>query len=941
MNCDQLTERQKDVIRNIENSNVSAFAVAGSGKTSVLVCSYLNIIDKLIRQYGNISKALDRVLVITFTDDAATEIKERIREKLESIYNYVGPLNYISTIHGFASKILKNASVRMGIDPEYRAGEEYLLMDIKSTAYRDIINSMDKKKIEKITEYLNPVRIGRNELSLNDIIFILYEKTKVMGWDIETTAEKIRDAAKDYQDENEAREYLIEPITEIFKQFFQNLEKTKKRLGILSYDDILYYANIALKNDEILKQFKNFDYVIVDEYQDTSYIQQEIINKIADSSRQILAGDFFQSIYEWRDATPMETIKHVKSGNFTVVEMNENFRSVPEIIEFVNDIFSKIFAENLPNVNYIRIVPVEKHYADGGVFILKGEELNSRERHRAEAENFAKSIIYLIKNGKIREGESFRNIEMGDIAILFRSKSYMKIYADALRKYNIKFTFVDKENFFQTEEVNILMDVLEILNENSYEKIYYYKVAEILLIVYGWDLQNSDDERVKKYLDDMKELSKMLNLRKDKIILEFLKRTNYDISVLGDSNGIQRYLNIYRFVDLIREIEDERILDMDLFMDKLEGIRENEKISSLPVSEIKENSVRLMTIHASKGLEFPVVFVADLQSEFRRNSDGMYFDRDLGIYIEIEDIMNESSGKKVEQEIARKRLQENLRILYVSFTRAKQFLIFSLPENTSKKEKSFSDYILKNLDANKISLYREKGNKILLEKADYLRKSEKSEYIKIKTKREKRKLPYISATDVREYLFCPRYYFLAKLYGKIFSNESMKTGEEFHTFMENMDFEEENVPEIFSPYIDFLKNTDVWNLFSDNKIYREYSLKVILEHTVLNVRYDLLSLGKNSVIVDYKTGNEDDLDIIQMKIYAFAFFKKFNKLPERAVIVYLKNGNVKEFKFDENDMREIEIMVKDVIKSIENEDFHMNNDKCENCNLRDICKKQN
>lgn len=943
MNCNNLTDKQKDVIANAENTNISAFAVAGSGKTTVLVCTYLSIIDSLLKKYHDISSVLDKILVITFTDDASTEIKERIREKLEEKYDYIGPLNYISTIHSFANKILKNVSVKMGIDPDYRAGDEYLNMDLKNSTYREIINSLEKDEIDKLTEYLNPIRIGRNELSLNDIIFILYDKTKVMGWDLKTTVSKIRETSKDYQDENEANEYLIEPIIRIFTEFYNSLEMKKKRLGILSYDDILYYANQAL-NDDNIKEFKNFEYVIVDEYQDTSFIQQEIINKISGNSRQIFAGDFFQSIYEWRDATPVETIKNVKSGNFKQVEMNENFRSVPEIIDFVNELFIKIFSENLPMIKYIRIIPMEKEFNEGGVFIIKGEELIARERHKIEAENFAKAITYFLKNGKIREKDgSLRNVEMGDIAILFRSKYYMGFYADALRQRGIKFTFIDKENFFQTEEIKILVNVLDILNTSRWKKIKDFEVAEILSIVYGKDINSDNEENVADYLNDMRYLSNMLNLRKERIIIEFLKRTGYDVNVLKDSNGIQRYLNIYRFIDLLREIEDEKILPMSIFMEKLEGIMQNEKISALPTFELKENSVRLMTIHASKGLEFPIVFIADLQSEFRRNSENVYFDRELGIYIEIEELMNEKMGRRVEEEISRRRLQENLRILYVAFTRAKQYLIFSLPEKANEKEKNFSDFILKNMDSEKLMQYRKKALGIIKESENYYKKKETYAMMLLQIKKESVKLPYISATGIKEYAFCPRYYYLKKMVGNIDRNESMKFGEEFHAFMENADFEEGLWPEIFYDYIKFLKDTPFWEIVHDpeNKIFREYSIKVKIDHTILNVRYDLLSLGKNSIIIDYKTGNEDDLDMLQMGIYAYAFLERFGRLPDKVILIYLRSGKYIEHAFSMEEISNTEKIIMETIKNIEEGIFSYKKRNCEKCNLRNICEKQN
>lgn len=940
MDCEKLTERQKELVKNAKIRDISAFAVAGSGKTTVLVCAYMEIIDELIKKFGSISEALDRVLVITFTDDAATEIRERIRKKLEERYDYIGDLNYISTIHSFANKILKNASVKLNIDPDYKAGDEYLNMELKISTFKEIIKNSEE--MDKLMEYFNPVKIGRNDLSIGDIIFILYDKMKAMGWDFSYTILKIKETLKNYEDEEEAKKLIIEPLIKIFDVFYHNIESKKKRLGILSYDDILYYAFLALKNN-LSYDYKNFEYVIVDEYQDTSYIQQEIINRIAENSKKIYAGDFFQSIYEWRDAIPREALKNVNSGNFISIEMNENFRSIPEIIDFINSLFSKIFHENIESINYINIKAIENPFDEGGVFIFKGEALNADERHKIEAENFAIAILNLLKKGKVREKDgTIRKVNMGDIAILFRSKAHMKIYSEALRKYGIKYTFIDKENFFQTTEIKIILDLFNVLNENRWQNTNDYEVAEILRYAYNFSFSNKDSDKIKKYISDMNDISKILLGKKDKIVLEFLKITNFDVLVLNDYNGIQKYLNIYRFIDLIREIEDEKILSMKEFVDILNGIIENEKVSSLPLFDLKENSVRLLSIHASKGLEFPVVFVADLQSNFRRNSDKLYLDREIGIFIDVEELINEKLSRKLEQEIQKKRLQENLRILYVAFTRAKQYLLFSLPENYNLSEKSFSDFILKNINKKDLDHYKNRALS-LMEKIDYKPKTQESnDYLILPIKKMERKLPYISATDIKDFLFCPRYYHIKKRYGNLLEGENVSYGASFHKFMENLD-QEDDIPDIFSNYVNFIKNHEIWNeIHADgNKIYKELEIRVKIGHTILISVLDLLSFGENSIILDYKTGSFNEFDKLQMDVYAYAFYKKFNSIPKKIAVVYLKENKIIEFYYSKDDILRTERMIFKIIRDIEAENFDMNLGNCNKCNLMNLCKKQN
>ncbi len=945
MDCNNLTKSQKEIVESAGEEDISVFAVAGSGKTTVLVCSALKIIEKMLP----VERALEKILIITFTDEAATQLKERLIKKLREKYGYIGPLENVSTIHSFCNRILKDSSIFLGINPEYSVGDEPSLKKIMDETFRNVIEKIDNEDpllIDNIMNFLNverPRGLRRGRAGLKELVFLLYEKTKVMGWSLEKTIEEIEKSGSEMSDESKS---FIESLEYIFREFFNNLEERKKFEGVLSYDDILYYAKLSLENETIGNEWKRrFNYIVVDEYQDTSYIQQEIIEIVGENAKKIYAGDYFQSIYEWRDAEPSGILRRVK--NFKRNEMRENFRSVPEIINFSNILFRNLFQRNIGEVAYIDMVPTEKDLENGGVFIFNLTQKYARERRLEEAENFGKTILYLLNNMKVRDGNELRKIREGDIAILFRSKRNMGIYANALRSRGIRYSFIDKESFFQTPEINVIKDFIEIISSEDLS-INDARVFEILVNAYGCTygeiysyINKKDSPCVSKFLKDMEELKSEKNLPKDKLILEFLKKTAFDKKVLGDYNGKQRYLNIYKFIDIAREIEKERILSLKKFNEELRMIESTENISSIPLTDPKENSVRLMTIHSAKGLEFPVVFVADIPGVFAKNDDILLMHRDLGLYINIEDILRKGSEER-KNKINEYRKKEEIRILYVAFTRPKHYLIFSICDKNNRE--SYSKEIIQSLDSMFLKTFMEKTSPIKQYQENEIKREKETFVPERKIIEEKfQKLAYISTTDLENYKLCPRYYYLTKMLSiKSELSESAKRGIEFHSLMENYDFQAEELSgeysgEILEKAEKFLSSKYGNILKNQASIKREFPFNINIDGTIFRGRFDLIVLDENPLIIDYKTGQRKGIYREQLLSYAYAYKRIFGKTP-LCVVAYVDLEEFEEFKFTDEDLVNFENDLKNIIKNIENGNFEKNFKSCEKCPMKDYCK---
>ncbi len=944
MDCDNLTESQKGIVESAGEENISVFAVAGSGKTTVLVCSALKIIEKMLP----VENALEKILIITFTDEAATQLKERLITKLRGKYNYIGPLENVSTIHSFCNRILKDSSIYLGINPEYSVGDEPSLKKIMEETFKNVIEKIDRENpiiIDNIMNFLNVEKLRglrRGRAGLKELVFLLYEKTKVMGWALEKTIEEIE---KTELDMNEESSSFIESLKYIFREFFYSLDERKKFEGVLSYDDILYFAKLSLENEAVGREWKSrFQYIIVDEYQDTSYIQQEIIEIVGENAKKIYAGDYFQSIYEWRDAEPKGIISRVK--NFKRNEMNENFRSIPEIINFSNVLFRNLFRKNIGEVPYIDMVPIEKDLENAGVYIFKLRQNYARERRLEEAENFGKTILYLLNKMKVRDGNELREIREGDIAILFRSKKNMGIYANALKSRGIRYSFVDKESFFQTTEINVIKDFFEILTLEDI-RVNDARAFEILIHAYGCSfheiydyLNKKDSSCVSKFLKDMEELKSKKNLQKDKLILEFLKKTAFDKKVLGDYNGKQRYLNIYKFIDIAREIERDRILSLKKFSDELRMIEATENVSSIPLTDPKENSVRLMTIHSAKGLEFPVVFVADIPGDFAKNDDILFMHRDLGMYINIEDILKKGSDER-KKKINDYRKKEEIRILYVAFTRPKHYLIFSITDGNNRE--SYSKEITQSIDNLFLKPFMDKTNTIkLYEENEIKRENENLVSERKIIEKKAQKLAYISTTDLENYKLCPRYYYLTKMLSiRPEMSESAKRGIEFHSLMENYDFQAEELSgeysvEILEKAEKFISSKYGNVLKNYESIKREFPFNINIDGTIFRGRFDLIVLDENPLVIDYKTGQRKESYREQLLSYAYAYKRIFGKIP-LCVIAYVDLEEFEEIKFSEGEILNFEKDLKNTIKSIENGNFEKNLKSCEKCPMKDYC----
>ncbi|MFH1824748.1 MAG: UvrD-helicase domain-containing protein [Candidatus Firestonebacteria bacterium] len=519
----------------------------------------------------------------------------------------------------------------------------------------------------------------------------------------------------------------IEKLYEIFKFCNEEYTLKKKELNLLDFNDLelLTYEllNESSEVDNILFAFDEYtDHILVDEFQDTNFLQWTIIKKLTEEWRAglgskreegtnptlFIVGDKKQSIYGFRNAnvevfdTAIREMQGWYGKMFAQIGVKENYRCGREIVNYVNDIFSKIMTreENDPywKTGYERFNSRRK--PEGKVILLIIEEKEASKKE--EAERVAKTIKEIIKNEKKyvkhNDEEIEEKIKYKDIALLLRTRTHLNEYETALRKEGIPIVVVRGLGFHQEPEITILRALIFFLIESSDDYSLYLLLKSPLLNIsedeilemaqkQGLTLYEKikDDENLRILNETLKKVNKSpLN----HLIEEFLIKTKgWEVFY-----ELQRTANIKKFIQIVQEFESQGKSLQSIkayFEEKMNALEEPK--ANLNTEEM--DAVKIMTIHTAKGLEFPVVFVVGMEKKIEENKDeirvkvnedniNILYCPDYNIRREEEDF----------RELINKEEEEEKRIFYVALTRARDILVLSGVK--SSESKGFWKYVV-------------------------------------------------------------------------------------------------------------------------------------------------------------------------------------------------------------------------------------------------------
>ncbi len=550
-----------------------------------------------------------------------------------------------------------------------------------------------------------------------------------------------RSLAESYTSSDDVQSILLHEsrsmriLLELFRGAFDLYNERKDHYSILDFDDMLWKANELLERPEIRAELSSrYPFILVDEYQDTDDLQYEIIRSLTANftanNRLIIVGDPKQSIYGFRNANIAlfdKTIGEIAdSTKLPAIELKESFRMLAHPMAFINKLFLPVFSSGKGEIAYNELILARTEHAKGSVEILV-KNTDSSERisedsdteedldDGGEPELIAAKILQIVKNEssyRVYEREHQRAVTFHDIGVLLRSRTHLEKVESAFRAHNIPYVTYGGRGFYTSQEIKDIINYLAFLVNPSDDvalfgilRSSYFNISDRDLFLVSasavkpknlsfWSRFQSfaatDNapyllKRAYEQLQANLELVGKLTSTNliEKIYTETMIFGVYELYPESE----QKLANLRKFSDLSMSFHSSGFQSTFDFLERIMLLSEREEEEALAESLTHANAVHIMTIHGSKGLEFPVVFLPFLHRRIssgdgRKNSVKL----ERGVGISINDPEAENSSPLAEYIILKSNergLEEEKRIFYVGATRARDHLILSA---TIKKE---------------------------------------------------------------------------------------------------------------------------------------------------------------------------------------------------------------------------------------------------------------
>lgn len=603
-----LNPQQAEAVINTEGPML-IMAGAGSGKTKVLTCRVANLLQKGVRPY--------RILAITFTNKAAAEMRDRVN-------NMSGPAAkdvWLFTFHAFCARFL-----RMEIDKLPGYGGNFAIYDTADS--QNLIKQILK------------------EMNLDDKRF---QPSGILSR-ISNAKNALQDAAAFAR---QAGDFYEQKVADIYSRYEQKLQLN----NALDFDDLLMLSiKLLQENKEVREKYQDrFDYLLVDEYQDTNHAQYLLTKFLAAKHRNIcVVGDADQSIYGWRGADIQNILDFEKDyPDAKVIKLEQNYRSTQIILDAANAVI-----ENNTGRKPKNLWTENKSGAD----IIYFQAVDERDE--------ARFVIEQLQNLQRTE-----NKKLGDMAILYRTNTQSRIFEEMLIKSGISYNMVGGLKFYERKEIKDIiaylrvifnpadsLSLLRIINvpkrgigDASLAKIQAYAAANNVSLFEAVSNAAAIDGLSSRFISKLDDLAgiifELMNLANEAPVEDLIDRVLRDTGYLEELENERtpqaqsRIDNLHELISVAQEFaasEEENNLENFLAHVAL--------VSDIDDTELGEDAITLMTLHSSKGLEFPVVFLVGMEE---------------GLFPHARTLMDETE------------IEEERRLCYVGITRAKEKLFLS------------------------------------------------------------------------------------------------------------------------------------------------------------------------------------------------------------------------------------------------------------------------
>lgn len=742
-------EQQAAVER--ENQDVCVVAGPGSGKTRVLVERFAWLTGKGVDP--------ERILAITFTEKAATELKERLASRFQSQPEKRRKIEraQISTIHGFCHAILREHALAAGIDPRFELLDDLEAASLRYEAMQETLDEVARQRprdFVRLAEVWPAPEMDKSLLAAHEAMRAAGKITEALGDSIDIDKimadlrnqlrQALRDAAdainpksdarrkklaaihdllKDFDslddlqlqlradqikphgsDEeafkaaaNRSRKELAplllkaavlkrflpqrELLLEILRRFHDRVRQKRRSAGLLDFSDLEEYTLELLRNNETIRRAVagRFEHILMDELQDTNPVQWEILSLVRQPGRFFAVGDVNQSIYAFRHAEPQlfrDYERSVAGRGWAIDRLENNYRSRREILEAVTRI---LVSPPQPGIepHALRAAAAFPPAASPCVEILCADGTRDSD---TDVMLWLAARLRELYGSPLADGQPAR---FDDMAVFVRNTSSFAAVENALRRFSIPYVVAGGKSFFDAIEVVDVMNALRVLARPE-------DGIALFALLRSPFFGRSDDElllnriRIRTLASDedaafLARMRESLDTQPASLALaRLIDETGYSSRLSAGELA-----NVEKLLSLIDHAERRLGRDVQALLDHIESLQDASSEAHAPALEAGD-AVRVMTIHKAKGLEFPIVAIADLQKGGRNHNEAALYHPECGLGFKwlsedgrkIDDIFFARAVEKLKD----KNSLEGYRLLYVALTRAKERLILSFTQ---------------------------------------------------------------------------------------------------------------------------------------------------------------------------------------------------------------------------------------------------------------------
>jgi ATP-dependent helicase/nuclease subunit A len=958
-----LSSQQRAAVER-EAAKICVVAGPGSGKTRVLIERFAWLVECRGMDPG-------RILAITFTEKAATEMKRRLderfahrpdlREKIETAW--------LSTIDAFCARLLGEHAISAGLPPDFtvldapqaermRKDSAHEILDElygeRPEIMRRLLESLEGDLADTLIEVYETMRlagssgavctpatdlfpearelartISAGSLTGDDATALLEWTQHLLALADTISREHLELAANfhvnltrispknspAYQAASRLKKEILpqleaqwleewyagvlELIGEALTRLHRRFEEKKRQQGAVDFAGLEEKTIELLENDETVRLLVGgrFDHVLMDELQDTNRLQWRLMNLFG--GNLFAVGDINQSIYGFRhaDRSIFEEVRQTAH----IEELTENYRSRQEILEAVSRLLN-----GQPGVEPRALEAKRAFPAAHGAVV---DRLVGSGERAAEADLVA---------ARIREWVDSEERRYRDIAILVRTTGATPPFERALARYGIPFVLSGGRTFLEARETRDLMALVAAL-ANPQDEIALVTVLRSPLAGTAWT-----DERLLRESHEgwQAEFERLFGrVRKlaghfapDRLIAAALEERGY-FETLGE----RERSNVDKFFGWLRREHRTRPRPLAQMLEDLEALRESRGEAEAPPPDAAD-AVRIMSIHAAKGLEFPVVFLAAMHRGPERRLPAILFAPDRGLGIKWRNpVSGTSAPNGAYRELAERRNQrdeaEESRLLYVAMTRAEDRLILSYAERKRPSRwMKLADLVEQ---AQSVEGRREtsvlgragfspRGNSVPLgSEAEASRGLKSALHDSL-----------VFVTDVALFHGCPRQYYLERYLGLNSESAVPDSGAEA-----------------------------AWRFHSSglgrraaraSRIEREFDFLLLVEDVLVAGQIDLwFEEGGELILVDYKATSEESSAgeyELQLRLYALALAHYAGRLPDRAVLFFPLSGDAAEVSLTSEDLESARATIRSLARAQELLEFPMNpGQRCLRC----------